>query len=47
MCKWEDNIKRDLQYVGWVVDWIGQEQMGAVVNEAMNLRLHKIWEFLN
>jgi hypothetical protein len=42
--RWEDNIKMDLQEVGWEgVDWIDMAQdrdrWRAVVNEVMNLRV--------
>jgi hypothetical protein len=42
--RWEDNIKIDLQEVGWEgVDWIDMAQdrdrWGAVVNAVMNLRV--------
>jgi hypothetical protein len=40
---WEDNIKMDLEEVGWGVDWINllQEKGGrwAVLNAVMNLRV--------
>jgi hypothetical protein len=41
--KWEDNIKRDLQDVGWVgMDWIDMAQnrgrLGALVNAVMELQ---------
>jgi len=41
--RWEDNIKMDLQEVGWeVMDWIdlaeGRGRWWAVVNAVMNLR---------
>jgi hypothetical protein len=41
--KWEDNIKGDLQNVGWVgMDWIDLAQnrgkWGALVNEVMELQ---------
>jgi hypothetical protein len=44
MCRWEDNIKTDLQEVGsGNMDWVAlaQDRDGwrAVVNEAMNIRL--------
>jgi hypothetical protein len=42
--RWEDNIKMDLQEVGWVdMDWIDMAQdrdrWRAVVNAVMNLRI--------
>jgi hypothetical protein len=42
--RWEDNIKMDLQEVGWVgMDWIDMAQdrdrWQAVVNAVMNLRI--------
>jgi len=42
--RWEDNIKMDLQEIGWkVVDWIdlAQDSDGrqTVVNAVMNLRV--------
>jgi hypothetical protein len=42
--RWEDNIKIDLQEVGWGgMDWIdmaqGRERWRAVVNAVMNLRV--------
>jgi hypothetical protein len=42
--RWEDNIKMDLQAVGWgAVDWINLAQDSyrwrAVVNAVMNLRV--------
>jgi hypothetical protein len=42
--KWEDNIKMDLQEVGYGgMDWIGQAQdrdlWRAIVNVVMNLRV--------
>jgi hypothetical protein len=42
--RWEDNIKMDLQEVGWGgMDWIDMAQdrdmWGAVVNAVMNLRV--------
>jgi hypothetical protein len=41
--RWEDNIKRDLEEVGWGMDWIEQAQLRdrwrAVVNAVMNLRV--------
>jgi hypothetical protein len=40
--RWEDNIKMDLQEVGWGMDWIELEQdrdrWPAFVNAVMNLR---------
>jgi hypothetical protein len=43
-CRWGDNIKMDLQEVGWEgVDWIDMAQdrdrWRAVVNAVMNLRV--------
>ena len=43
-CRWEDNIKMDLQEVGcWVVDWFDlsqeRDRWWAVVNAVMNLRV--------
>jgi hypothetical protein len=39
--KWDDNIKMDLQEVGWGMDWIelaqGKDRWRAVVNAVMNL----------
>jgi hypothetical protein len=41
--RWEDNIKMDLQEVGWGMDWIELGQDGdrwpAVVNAVMKLRV--------
>jgi hypothetical protein len=41
--RWEDNIKRDLQEMGWGTDWIelaqGRDRWRAVVNTVMNLRV--------
>jgi hypothetical protein len=41
--RWEDNIKMDLQDVGWVMDWIelaqNRDRWRAVVNAVMNLRV--------
>jgi hypothetical protein len=38
---WEDNIKMDLQEVGWGMDWIelarDRDRWRAVVNAVMNL----------
>jgi hypothetical protein len=44
MCRWEDNIKIDLQEVGCgVMDWIelaqDRERWPALLNAAMNLRV--------
>jgi hypothetical protein len=40
--KWEDNIKMDLQEVGWGMDWIklaqDRDRWRALVNAVMNLR---------
>jgi hypothetical protein len=40
--RWEDNIKKDLQEVGWGMDWIKLAQDTdmwlALVNAVMNLR---------
>jgi hypothetical protein len=40
---WEDNIKMDLQEVGWCMDWIELAQdryrWRALVNAVMNLRV--------
>jgi hypothetical protein len=40
---WEDNIKMDLQEVGWGMDWIelaeDRDRLQAVVNAVMNLRV--------
>jgi hypothetical protein len=42
-CRWEDNIKMDLQEVGWGMNWIelGQDRnrWRALVNAVMNLRV--------
>jgi hypothetical protein len=43
-CRWEDNIKIDLQEVGWVgTDWIylaqDRDRWRALVNVVMNLRV--------
>jgi hypothetical protein len=39
----EDNIKMDLQAVGWGMDWTDlaqdRDRWGAVVNAVMNLRV--------
>jgi hypothetical protein len=41
--RWEDNIKMDLQEVGWGMDWIelaqDRDRWRALVNAAMNLRV--------
>jgi hypothetical protein len=41
--RWEDNIKMDLQEVGWDMDWIelaqDRDRWRAVVNAVMNLRV--------
>jgi hypothetical protein len=41
--RWKDNIKIDLQEVGWGMDWIELAQDGdrwrALVNAVMNLRV--------
>jgi len=42
--RWEDDIKRDLQEVGWgSMDWIdlayGRDRRWALVNAIMNLRV--------
>jgi hypothetical protein len=40
---WEDNIKMDLQDVGWGMDWIelaqDRDRWRALVNAVMNLRV--------
>jgi hypothetical protein len=40
--RWEDNIKMDLQDVGWVMDWIqlaqDRDRWRVLVNATMNLR---------
>jgi hypothetical protein len=40
--RWEDNIKIDLQEVGWGIDWIelapDKDRWRALVNAVMNLR---------
>jgi hypothetical protein len=48
--RWEDNIKMDLQEVGWRgMDWIDLSQdrdwWWALVNVVMNLQVHKMLEF--
>jgi hypothetical protein len=41
--RWEDNIKMDLQEVGWGMDWIDlaqdRDRWRALVNEGMNLQV--------
>jgi hypothetical protein len=41
--RWEDNIKIDLQEVGWGMDWIemaqDRDRWRAFVNAVMNLRV--------
>jgi hypothetical protein len=41
--RWEDNIKMDLQDVGWCVDWIelaqDKDRWRALVNAVMNVRV--------
>jgi hypothetical protein len=41
--RWDDNIKMDLQEVGWGMDWIelaqGRDRWRAFVNAVMNLRV--------
>jgi hypothetical protein len=41
--RWEGNIKRDLQEVGWGMDWIelaeDRERSRALVNAVMNLQI--------
>jgi hypothetical protein len=41
--RWEDNIKRDFQAVGWGMDWIeltqDKDRWRAVMNAVMNLRV--------
>jgi len=41
--RWEDDIKMDLQYVGWGMDWINVAQESdrkrAFVNAALNHRV--------
>jgi hypothetical protein len=40
---WEDNIKMDLQEVGWGMDWIelalDRDRWEALVNAVMNIRV--------
>jgi hypothetical protein len=41
--RWEDNIKLDLQDVGWGMDWVelaqDRDRWRALVNAVMNLRV--------
>jgi hypothetical protein len=41
--RWEDNIKMDLQEVGWGIDWIAlaqdRDRWRSFVNAVMNLRV--------
>jgi hypothetical protein len=41
--RWEDNIKMDLQGVGWGMDWIelaqDRDRWRALVNAVMNLQV--------
>jgi hypothetical protein len=41
--RWEDNIKMDIQEVGWGMDWIelaqDRNKWRALVNAVMNLRV--------
>jgi hypothetical protein len=41
--RWEDNIKMDLQHVGWGMDWIelaqDRDRWRALANAVMNLRI--------
>jgi hypothetical protein len=46
-CRWEDNIKMDLQEVGCKgMDWIDlaedRDRLRALVNVVMNIRVHKM-----
>jgi len=46
--RWEDNIKTDLQEVGWGgMDWIepaqGRDRWKVLVHEVTNLQVHKTW----
>jgi hypothetical protein len=42
-CRWEDNIKIDLQQLRWNIDWIDMaedmDRWWALVNAVMNLRV--------
>jgi hypothetical protein len=42
-CRWEDNIKMDLEEVGWGMDWIelaqDRDRWRVLVNAVMNLRV--------
>jgi hypothetical protein len=47
MRRWEDNIKMDLQEVGWGgMDWINlaqdRDRWRALVNSVMSLGFHKM-----
>jgi hypothetical protein len=41
--RWEDNIKIDIQELGWGMDWIevaqDRDRWRALVNAVMNLRI--------
>jgi hypothetical protein len=41
--RWEDNIKMDLEEMGWGMDWIelaqNRDRWRSVVNAVMNLRV--------
>ena len=48
--RWEDNIKMDLQEVGWRgKDWIDlvqdRDRWKALVNAVINFGFHKMWGF--
>ena len=48
-CRWEDNIKMDLQEVGGGCgDWMefaqDRERWRALVSTVMNIRVPKMWE---